>query len=400
MNNWKKKFFTIMSGQTISIIGSSAVQFALIWWLALKTDSAVILTMAGLVALLPQFILGTFAGVWIDRLKKKTVVILADLFIGIISGIFAIYFYFGNPQYWIVFIILCIRGVGSVFHTPAMQALIPSLVPVKELMKANGWSQFLQSGAYMLGPVLGGIMYSTLSMTIILLTYLVGAVLACITIYIVKIQEETKKEKVEKHFLKELKEGIVVFKEAKVLKIILITTFISMIFFLPLSSLYPLMTSSYFKLDSIFGSIVEFLYAFGMLMISLVMGKLVDKNNKIKLIFIGLLILGITSLICGILPSSSIIYYWIFAITCMFMGIGSNFYSIPLVSYMQETIKPELMGRAFSLWGTIMSLAMPIGLIVSGPISEKFGIPIWFLITGIVIIIITTWNYIRIAKEK
>ena len=104
MNNWKKKFFTIMSGQTISIIGSSAVQFALIWWLALKTDSAVILTMAGLVALLPQFILGTFAGVWIDRLKKKTVVILADLFIGIISGIFAIYFYFGNPQYWIVFI--------------------------------------------------------------------------------------------------------------------------------------------------------------------------------------------------------------------------------------------------------------------------------------------------------
>ena len=84
----------------------------------------------------------------------------------------------------------------------------------------------------------------------------------------------------------------------------------------------------------------------------------------------------------------------------MFMGIGSNFYSIPLVSYMQETIKPELMGRAFSLWGTIMSLAMPIGLIVSGPISEKFGIPIWFLITGIVIIIITTWNYIRIAKEK
>lgn len=190
------------------------------------------------------------------------------------------------------------------------------------------------------------------------------------------------------------------FKEAKVLKIILITTFISMIFFLPLSSLYPLMTSSYFKLDSIFGSIVEFLYAFGMLMISLVMGKLVDKNNKIKLIFIGLLILGITSLICGILPSSSIIYYWIFAITCMFMGIGSNFYSIPLVSYMQETIKPELMGRAFSLWGTIMSLAMPIGLIVSGPISEKFGIPIWFLITGIVIIIITTWNYIRIAKEK
>lgn len=49
-NKWKKSFLKIAIGQTVSLIGSSAVQFALIWWLAIKTDSPFILSMAGLVA--------------------------------------------------------------------------------------------------------------------------------------------------------------------------------------------------------------------------------------------------------------------------------------------------------------------------------------------------------------
>lgn len=398
-NKWKKSFLTIAIGQVISLIGSSAVQFALIWWLAIKTDSPFILSMAGLVAFLPQFILGPFAGVWIDRVKKKNIVILADLFIGIVSGIFAIYFNMYEPEYWIVFVILGIRGVGSVFHTPAIQALTPMLVPPEELMRANGWNQFMQSGAYMLGPVIGGIMYGTISMPIILLTDLIGAIVASSTVFVVKIKEEKKTEKVKNEFWKELKEGVVVFKEDKILKSILITTFVAMICYMPLASLYPLMTSSHFKLGSMYGSLVEFLYAFGMLLISLIMGKIGEKYHKVKLIYIGLMIIGITSFIGGILPSDSMVYFWIFAISCFGMGVASNFYGIPLVSYMQETIKPELMGRAFSLWGTILSVTMPIGLLISGPISEKYGVPMWFVISGIIITVVTVIDYGKIRKK-
>ena len=62
-SKWKQKFLTIAAGQTVSLIGSSAVLFSLIWWLASETGSPMMMALSGLVAFLPQIFLGPFAGV-------------------------------------------------------------------------------------------------------------------------------------------------------------------------------------------------------------------------------------------------------------------------------------------------------------------------------------------------
>ena len=114
---------------------------------------------------MPQLVLGPFAGVWIDRLKRKTVMIGADLFIALAAGVFALLFLFGTPPYWAACAVLGVRAVGNVFHTPAIQAAVPMLVPGEQLVRANGWSQFMQSGAFMLGPVLGAALYAALPLS-------------------------------------------------------------------------------------------------------------------------------------------------------------------------------------------------------------------------------------------
>ena len=161
-NNWKRNFLTIAGGQTVSLIGSAAVQFSLIWWLASETGSPIMMSIAGVFAFLPQLILGPFVGVWVDRLSRKTVIIAADLFIGLVALVFALVFLFDTPPYWSVCVVLGIRAIGNVFHSPAIQAAVPMLVPQQELVRANGWSQFMQSGAFLLGPVLGAAMYASL----------------------------------------------------------------------------------------------------------------------------------------------------------------------------------------------------------------------------------------------
>lgn len=70
MNKWKKQSITIYAGQAFSLLGSSAVQFAVIWWLTIQTESAVTLTLASIVAFIPGMIIGPFAGVWIDRYNR------------------------------------------------------------------------------------------------------------------------------------------------------------------------------------------------------------------------------------------------------------------------------------------------------------------------------------------
>ena len=102
----------------------------MIWWLSTKTNSPLMLALAGLAAFVPQLILGPFAGVWIDRMKRKRVVIAADLFMGTVAALFSLCFLFTSPPAWSVCLVLGIRAVGTVFHTPAMQALVPLLVPM------------------------------------------------------------------------------------------------------------------------------------------------------------------------------------------------------------------------------------------------------------------------------
>lgn len=386
-NKWMKRFLTIATGQTISLIGSSAVQFSLIWWMAKKTDSPMMLALAGLMAYLPQIFLGPFAGVWIDRMKRKYVIVGADLFIGLAAGLLSICFFIWDPPVWGICLVLLVRATGTVFHQPAIQAIVPLLVPQDQLMKANGWNQFMQSGAFMLGPVIGAVMYGALPMEIILLTDLAGALIASLTVVVTEIPEIPKKEGQYPNFIREFKEGIQVYRKDPKMLYVLLAAGGSMIWFLPLASFYPLMSSSYFGVSAVYASVVEFLYALGMMVAALAIGSVSSKVNKLHLAWGGLFGFAITTLVSGVLPSS-FLFFWVFAAICTFMGACANIYGIPLMAYMQETIEPEMQGRAFSLLGTVMSLAMPIGLAIAGPLAERLGVAPWFFISGVCMLII------------
>ncbi len=387
-DKWEKDFLIIAIGEAISEIGSYAVQFSLIWWIASKTSSPVLLALSGLLAFLPQLFLGPFAGVWIDRLKRKTVIIFADLFIGVVATVYAILFLFGSPPYWSAYAVLGIRAIANVFYTPAVQSVIPMLVPKQGLIRANGWNQFMQSGALMLGPVLGAAMYAVLPLPVILLSDLVGALVASTSIGIIKIPELKREQHQVPNFMKEMKEGFSTFVQDKKLLIVTLAAAIGMIFYMPLSSFFPLMTSDYFHATAWQAGIVQFGYAGGMMICSILVGKYGTIKNKLLAVHIGLLGLGLTAFLCGILPQTNTAF-WIYVVLCMLMGASGNLYNIPYVAYMQETIPKEAHGRAFSVMSSLMSATMPLGLVIAGAVAEINGVASWFFITGVAFLIIT-----------
>lgn len=95
--------------------------------------------------------------------------------------------------------------------------------------------------------------------------------------------------------------------------------------------------------------------------------------------------MGISLTISGLLPQSG---FFIFVVCCAIMGLSGPFYSGVQTALFQEKIKPEYLGRVFSLTGSIMSLAMPIGLILSGFFADRIDVNHWFLLSGILIICI------------
>lgn len=383
-DGWKKRFYTITAGQTVSIIGSSAVQFALIWWLARETASPMMMSLAGLAAFLPQMLLGPFAGVWIDRLKRKTVIICADLFLGMVAALFALSFLWGTPPVWSVCVVLGLRAMGNVFHTPAIQAVVPMLVPGDQLVKANGVSQFLQAGAYMLGPVIGAALYAAFPMPVLLLTDLLGALVASITVAVVKIPEIQHQKQGKPQIFKEMKEGLALFSQDKRFGFFTLACALCMVFFMPLSSMYPLLSSDYFRVTEWHAGVVQIIYSVGMMAGAVVIGQ-IKIQNKIFAAGVGTVILGVTAFLCGILPQN-MTGFWLFAAICLVMGASMNIYNVPYMAYMQESFPREALGRATALVGTLMSFAMPVGLLVAGPVAERYGLTLWFVISGIAIV--------------
>lgn len=391
---WKSQFMIVALGQAVSMLGSHGVQFALIWWLAEKTSSPLMLGISGLVAYLPMTLFSPLAGIAVDRYNRKFISIFSDMAMGAVAMIYAVILSFFDLPVWTVFVMLCVRGIGSTFQQPAIQSIIPQLVPKDQLIKTNGWLQLLNSGSFLFGPVIGASLYAIFPMSVVLMSDVVGAVLASTALAVVKIPELEKTEREEQHFIAEIKEGLQVFKNDRSLFYIVIAEALCMFFYAPLSSFYPLITSDYFKLSAMYGSVVELSFAIGMMASSLLFSSVLKISRKIRVSFIGLFGMGVMSLLCGIIPPAYTGWFF-FAGGCICLGASGNVHTIPLTAYMQETISPEKMGRAFSVLTLISSVTMPVGLLFSSPIAEKAGVNVWFFISGLCMILLTASVSIR-----
>ena len=189
--------------------------------------------------------------------------------------------------------------------------------------------------------------------------------------------------------MQELKEGIAVFRADKALTLLIVVETLCMVFYMPLSSFYPLMTSDYFNATAWHGSVVEILYAAGMMVAAFLFSSVIKVKRHLLLSYVGMLGVGVTSAVGGLLPPE--MWGWfIFALACGVMGAFGNVHSIPLIAYMQTTIPAEKMGRAFSLIALAASLSMPVGLLIASPVAETVGVNVWFLLSGIGTVVVTT----------
>lgn len=383
-NNWKLKFYTIWAGQAVSLITSAILQMAIIFYLTEKTGSAMVLSMASLVGFLPYAVFGPAIGVLVDRHDRKKIMIGADLIIATAGAVLAIVALYTELSVWMVMVVLFIRSIGTAFHSPALNAVTPLLVPEEQLTKCAGYSQSVQSISYIISPAAAALLYSAWKLNAIIAIDVLGAVIASITVAIVSIPKlGDQVQRLKPNFLREMKEGIVALRQNKGLFALLLLGTLYTLVYMPINALFPLISMEYFNGTPVHISITEIAFASGMLVGGLLLGRLGKFEKRILLITGSFFIMGASLAVSGLLPPSRFV---IFVACCAVMGLSVPFYSGVQTALFQEKIKPEYLGRVFSLTGSIMSFAMPIGLILSGFFADRIGVNHWFLLSGILII--------------
>lgn len=395
--NWKKKFLIIWIGQFISLITSSAVNFAIIIWLSIEHGSAEVLAYGAIAGMLPAAIIGPFAGIYIDRWNRKKTMMFADGFVALCTLVMSVSFYLGYESLILIYAMLALRSVGSAFHMPAMQASIPMIAPESELLRIAGINQMIQSISAIAGPALGALAIGLMSIGNVLLLDIIGAVMAISALVFVHIPNPEIPEKAKASFdqaWNDLKLGFKAILDNKGLTWLFVYTSIATFCIMPVAVLFPLLTLQYFGGGKWEMSVIEMVWGIGMLVGGSVLGIFKPTIRKVVMINLMHIVLGISLSLSGIIPSNM---FWLFVGLTTIGGISATVYNASFMTVLQEEVRPEVMGRVFSLYFSIAIIPTVIGLLGTGWAADLFGVNNIFIALGVIIAVIGVISFFNRA---
>ena len=389
--SWKSRFFTIWGGQAISIIGSQLVQFALIWYLTVQSGSATVLATASLVGLLPNVILGPFIGTLVDRWDRRRIMLISDTVIALATIGLAVLFALGIVEVWHIYVALFIRALFESFHSNAMTASTSLMVPVEQLTRIQGVNQMLNGGLNVIAAPLGALLLGILPMQGILAIDVFSALFAIVPLLFTRIPQP------ERH-TGNTKDGIAINADGQetvwqgvkagvryviswpgLLIVSLMTVGINFTI-IPAFSLMPLLVKEYFGGSAIHLGWVESAMGIGMFVGGAALGAWGGFKRNIVTSMLGLMGMGIGTLIFAVAPATAL---WLAILGALLVGIMTTMTMGPFYAMIQTIVEPDMQARIFSLLSSVGSVIVPIGLLIAGPVADRFSIQVWFLFGGL-----------------
>ncbi len=383
--NWKLNFGSLFAGQAVSLFGSSLVQFALVWYLTQKTGSATVLATATLAATLPGIFLGPLAGVLVDRWNRRLVMLFADSLVAAATLVLAYLFWVGVADIWHVYVIMFIRSAGQSFQNPALSASTSLMVPESQLSRVAGLNQMLQGGLGILAPPIGALLLGVLPLQGVLAIDFVTALIGVSPLLFVFIpQPPAGKPGVARSFWGDLGDGLRYVGSWPGMVILLSMALILNLLFTPAAALLPLLVRNYFGGGAPQLAVLDSTFGLGVIVGSVILSVWGGFKRRIFTSLLGLVGLGAGFFLIGATPANA---FW-FAVGAMALAaVMQPITNGPLMAILQATVAPEMQGRVFSLVQAGATAMTPIGLIIAGPVADRFGVQSWFLFSGAVCIL-------------
>jgi len=370
----------IWTGQAVSMLTSFAAGFAAVWYITETTGSALMLSVAAICAYLPIGLLSPFGGVIADKFNRKTTMIVADLAVGLVSLGLGLVVMLGQVSIGLLLFLITARAVGQAFHSPAMMAAMPMLVPDKHLLRINTLDQLVVSVSNIGGPAFGILLYTTLGLHWAMFLDFGGALVAVAGLALAKIPTTHDAAMENQRVLANLRDGFRAVAATRGLLILITGVILVEVVFAPLGALFPLMTYNHFDGDGFMASIVEAAFGIGLLLGSLVLVVWGGGKRLASLICVSTMVAGLATAVCGLLTAA--MFAW-FVVLCGVMALAFAGFNSPLITLIQRFVPEAKTGRAMGLLITAIGLAAPLGIVAGGAVAEWIGVAPFFLVDGV-----------------
>lgn len=384
--NWKSDIVLFLSSQTVSLFGSSLVQYAIMWHITLQTKSGLMMTISIICGFLPVFFLSPFAGVWADRYNRKILIMLSDSLIAVCTLVVAVLYFSGYREIWLLFAASSIRAFGTGIQTPAVGAFIPQMVPEEKLTKVMATNGSIQSMVTLLSPMASGALLTVTSIETIFLIDVFTAAVAVVILLFLNVQPHKRAlEKLEESYVKDMKDGIVYIEEHGFLKVFFMFMAVFYILVSPSAFLTPLQVTRSFG-DQVWRlTAIEVVFSVGMMAGGLIMASWGGFKNKIHTMGLSGLVMGVCSIALGVVPN-----FWIYISFMGLFGVVMPIFNTPAMVLLQEKVSGDFLGRVFSVMSMISSIMMPAAMLVFGPVADMVEIEYLLIGTGVFILILSS----------
>lgn len=375
---WKLRFWCILTGQGLSLVGSALTQFVLLWWITDTTGSVAALATAGMAALLPQALVGPFGGVLADRYSRRMLMIAADTTSALCMLVLIGLFLTGSVELWHAYVMMAIRSAMQGIQQPAAAASTTMLVPGHFLPRAAGLDRMFASLTIVGAAPLGALAIGFLPIGFALSIDVVTAVLGIIPLLLFRIPQPEVPEGEKSGLRTEFQDGLRLVWGHHGLRHLYALLGILALVMMPCSTLILLLVKEQFLGGPAKVALLEGVAGIAMIASGLVVTMMSPKRLILWVLWSSALSSFALSL-TALMPTGffwAAVFWWAISNGVYVIGDATR------LALLQSTIPLHQQGRALSLLTSIMGLAGPVGMVLAIPLGEWIGVRWLFVLVG------------------
>lgn len=374
-----KDFTLVVVGQIISLFSNAVIRFALPLYLLNQTGSSALFGAVLACANVPMILLSPVGGLVADRVNKRNVMVILDFSTAGLIGLFLLLMSRVNLVLVLTLTLMILNGIAGAYQ-PTVQASIPALIGKEKLMRANALINIISSFASLLGPVLGGILYSTYGLFPVLVICIVSFVMSAVMELFIMIpyQRQEKDGNILQIARRDMAESIrFIHRDKPILEkglfvICGINVFLSAMIIVALPYLITeVLTFPGSRANGLYGYAQGALAAGGIAG-GIGAGILADRLQAAR--SGDLLIVASTCVFpIGIvlwLSDSSIVIYWTITACCFVIMLISTVFNVQMISFVQAQTPQNLIGKVMAVMMTGAMCAQPFGNAMYGFLFE------------------------------
>ena len=398
-----RTFLLLFLGNTISLIGFGFNLVGISWLVLEVTGSELALGKIMAMATVPGVVLALFAGIIIDKVNRKWLLVVLDLFRMVVVGTFVILLIQDRFSMTALFITVLLMGTGSSLFWPTAQAFVQELVSAKDYFHANALlSASYQTGS-ILGAGIGGVVIHFYGVPTALafnaLTHLISALL----ISAAPFRRQVVHHEVESIW-QSVSKGFIYFKEKVGVLILGLTTILADVaIWGALSVLTITISKEVFLAGSLGYGLMEGFYGVGALISTVAVGYMTRFLGRGRALLLCYVVAGV---MCLLAPIAISIY--LAGVAYFFMGLHNNAARICIRTIFMEQIPNKIMGRVQTILGVYTRLLVVASALSAGWITENLSVNTGMVFTAIhyliallgIIIILAVPAYKRIIKQE